>query len=144
LPSRLSLVAALAGISCGLLAGAPAEAGNRSVQTPPAAVRQIGETDSTRARELQDYFVIYRAVKGCQSLGTVFSEADVVMLEGFIQGRYSDIQPADRGRIWKESGTVAGEYIDKYYFMTPSKREAECRDVANIAAEVGLDLPSQR
>lgn len=142
--NRVSLAAVLAGISSGLIGLAPAGADDRREQAGSATLHTIADGDDERNRQMAAYFLIYRGIKGCQSLGSVFSEADVALAEGYIQARFAGSSMADRQKAWADAETYAGDSINKLYFMSDAKRNAECQDLADITDQFGLDLPSQR
>ncbi|MGX1100070.1 hypothetical protein [Amorphus sp. MBR-141] len=142
--SRVSLAAVLAGMSSGLIGLAPAGADDRWEQAGSATLHTIADGDDERNREMAAYFLIYRGIKGCQSLGSVFSEADVALAEGYIQARFAGSSLADRQKAWAYAETHAGDSINKLYFMPEAKRDAECQEVADVAGQFGVDLPSQR
>ncbi|MGX1305591.1 hypothetical protein AB7M35_000311 [Amorphus suaedae] len=134
----------LAGVFGVLATAIPAVAAGPALSPGEATVHTIADATADELRELQGFMMIYRGMRGCQSLGAIFSEADVAMMEGFLQARFADVSVADRQRAWNDAGELLGDSVDKLYFMAAAKRETECRGLADVAVDLGLNLPSRR
>jgi hypothetical protein len=138
------MASVLAGALGFLTTAIPAVAAGPALSPGEATVHTIADGTVDDMRKLQGYMMIYRGIRGCQSLGAIFSEADVAMMEGFLQASFAEVSMSDRQRAWEDAGELLGDSVDKLYFMAAAKREAECKELADVAGELGLNLPSRR